>query len=101
MRDHGPFNYLPAWGPRHIAAFLVCRLAGVILYFQGTGRHTPDEVKQMRREAIGVLVDLAEAAYAKTEKSSKDPFWIIGGKEPTEADFTLFGYLSGMLATLP
>jgi hypothetical protein len=72
-----------------------------MLYFQGTGRHTSEEVKQMRREAIGVLAALAAAAYAKTEKSSADPFWILGGKEPTEADFTLFGYLSGLLATPP
>ena len=67
-----------------------------MLYFQGTGRHTSDEVKEMRREAIGALADYAAAAMAKVDADSSEPFWILGGDKPTEADFTLFGYLANM-----
>jgi len=67
-----------------------------MLYFQGTGRHSRDELTHLRREAVGALADYAEAALKKTVAGSSEPFWILGGEKPTEADFTLFGYLANM-----
>ena len=97
MRDKGPFSYIP-WGVRHAAGVCSFAYCATMLFFQGTGRHSPDEVKQLRREAITALADYAADAYAETEEGSAEPFWVLGGKNPTEADFTLFGYLSVLLA---
>jgi len=101
MRDQGPFGNIP-WGIRHLAGLAIYGYCWTMLYFQGTGRHKSDEVKLLRREAVGAVADYAEAALAKAAgKDDKEPFWILGGEKPTEADFTLFGYLSGHLVTPP
>lgn len=64
----------------------------------------------LREEMIGMLADFAEAARRRrnshqdvdsdNEESEEEPFWILGGEKATEADFTIFGYLSGLLATV-
>ncbi len=100
MRDEGPFGYLPG-GIRHVAGLAIYDYCWLMLYFQGTGRHRPDDVRFLRREAIAALADYAAASYAKTDAGSTRPFWILGGEKPTEADFALFGYLAGVLATPP
>jgi len=69
----------------------------LMLYFQGTGRHKPDEVRHFAEEAIGAMACFAEAALQKSGSQSSALFWILGGEQPTEADFTLFGALSGYL----
>ena len=94
MRDEGPITHGLPWGVRQATTFfskLYCRM---MLYFQGTGRHTSDELNELRREAIGALADYAGVALAKTAANSSEPFWILGGDKPTEADFTLYGYLA-------
>ena len=96
MRDQGPFSYLP-WGIRHVAGFFIKRYCWAMLYFQGTGRHKPDEVWRLLQESVGALEDYAQAARAKADGASTGPFWIIGGQKPTEADFTLFGYVANLL----
>ncbi len=98
MRDFGPFASLP-WGIRHLTGIAIGGFSWLMLYFQGTGRHKPDELKALRQEAIAALSDYAEAAYAKSEKDSNRPFWILGGEKPTEADFTLFGYLAAVMVS--
>jgi len=91
----GPLAGL-SWGVRHVAAFFVWQYSRLMLYFQGTGRYAPDELKRLRREAVGTLADYAGAAMAKAAGGASEPFWILGGEQPTEADFTLFGYLANM-----
>ncbi|KAK3329101.1 hypothetical protein B0H66DRAFT_540269 [Apodospora peruviana] len=103
FRDQGPFVGIPG-GIRHVVCSLAYQYAKLILYFQGTGRYTSDEVEGFKAQAMGALADFAEAARKKRSNGSSDgtvkkPFWILGGEKPTEADFTLFGYLSGMLVT--
>jgi len=98
MRDRGPFASLPG-GIRHVVVQFVSRYAKFMLYMQGTGRFVGDEVVRLRDEAIGALADFAEAARGKRGDDGR-PFWILGGEKPSEADFTLFGYLSGMLVTV-
>ncbi len=78
---------------------MLYRYCAFMVFFQGTGRHKPAELEQLRREAIGAMADYADAALARADKDSPKPFWILGGDKPTEADFTLFGLLSGTLAT--
>jgi hypothetical protein len=96
MRDQGPFGYLP-WGVRHVAGFFIKRYCWAMLYFQGTGRHSPNEVRQFLEESIGAMEDYAQAARAKLDVTSKAPFWILGGEKPTEVDFVLFGYVVNLL----
>ncbi|KAK3393864.1 hypothetical protein B0H63DRAFT_459413 [Podospora didyma] len=104
MRDDGPWAHLRG-GIRHVFVGFVFRFVRLMLYFQGTGRHSPEEIKRFQTEAIGALADLATAAKDKTTGrdtepgQQKTPFWILGGEKPTEADFSLFGYLSGLLVT--
>lgn len=90
---------------------LAYRYARLMLYMQGTGRYTADEVARLRGDMIGMLANFAEGArrknnhhhrpdYDDEEERELEPFWILGGEKPTEADFTVFGYLSGLLATV-
>jgi hypothetical protein len=98
MRDHGPFGHLP-WGQRHVVNYLLCNYAGVLLWGQGMGRHKPGEVVAMIEETVESLGVLAETSMAKGKGDSTEPFWILGGKTPTEVDFCLFGNLATVLAT--
>ncbi|KAK3341802.1 hypothetical protein B0T25DRAFT_416961, partial [Lasiosphaeria hispida] len=97
MRDQGPFGHLPG-GIRHVTGFFTSQYLKMMLYFQGTGRHSPEEVRHFRAEAIGALADFASTARGKAAQGNAAPFWILGGERPTEADFTLFGCISGYLA---
>jgi len=100
MRDYGPVGHLP-WGKRHVAAYFMSKYAGVLLWGQGTGRHKPGEVVQMIEEMVDSLNVLAEASLEKCKAGdgSKEPFWILGGEGPSEADFSLFGNLATLMAT--
>ncbi|KAM7207128.1 putative glutathione s [Rhypophila sp. PSN 637] len=98
MRDRGPFAPLP-WGVRHLVTALAYRYTRVMLYMQGTGRYTAEEVTSLRGEMIGMLGDFAEASRARSAHEEDGPFWILGGEKPSEADFTVFGYLAGCVGT--
>lgn len=98
MRDHGPFSHVPAIF-RGTAGFFVYTYCRIMLYFQGTGRHSAEEIKKLRNGAIETLGNYAAFAAEKYQESQHssdhfEPFWILGGSMPTEADFTLFGYLA-------
>ncbi|KAI0022462.1 hypothetical protein F4780DRAFT_173420 [Xylariomycetidae sp. FL0641] len=68
---------------------------------QGTGRLTRHEVATLHQEgweAIGA--QLSEARLQAPTKNSDAPFWLLGGKQPTEADATLMGFIaSAMVCT--
>lgn len=97
LKDDGPFTHLH-WMIRPIVASLAWQYSRVMLWGQGTGRHKPEEVKQLQEEAMEALANYATAALEKAAGSDpKEPFWILGGKTPTEADFTVFGFLAGVL----
>ncbi len=108
MRDTGPFGHLPA-GLRHVAGYLSLQYVKLMMYMQGTGRHSAEEVAHFTEETIAALGEFAEAARERLWKKETDegragrgdggPFWILGGEKASEADFTLFGCLSGYLAS--
>ncbi|KAL1311364.1 hypothetical protein AAFC00_001535 [Neodothiora populina] len=50
----------------------------------------------MFREEI--WVSLNELLNAARVDRSRDPFWCLGGDNPTEADVTLFAFVSSILA---
>jgi hypothetical protein len=90
------FGHLP-FGAKQVTGLLTFQFVKMMLYFQGTGRHSAEEVRHFTEEAVGAIAGLAEAAYERVGKTGSGPFWILGGEKPTEADFTVFGALSGYL----
>ncbi len=55
----------------------------------------------MNQEILTTVDDLLETrrveAEARDEKAKSTPFWLLGGREPTNADATAFGFISCLL----
>jgi hypothetical protein len=83
------------WLIRIVVGFFIRRTVGQALHGQGAGRFTDDEVDVFNEEIWeNVNALLLEAKKAAT---TEDPFWALGGVEPTEADATLYGFIAGTL----
>ncbi|GES58585.1 glutathione S-transferase [Aspergillus terreus] len=96
MRDH-VLSSLP-YPVRVVVGLLIYRNMAPVLHGQGTGRHTRDESIAFRREIWESINDLLVASRAA--RTDDEPFWILAGSEPTEADCTVFGFIvSVMLCT--
>jgi hypothetical protein len=96
--EDGPFTYVPAGIRRRAFTYVSSKAAKLILYLQGTGRHSIEEVHKFQEEAVGALNDFATDALRR-HPESQGPFWILGGEQASEADFITFGYLATCLAT--
>ncbi|KAI1080033.1 putative glutathione S-transferase [Whalleya microplaca] len=81
---------------RIIVGLLIYRSTTATLHGQGTGRFTGDEIAAFRREIWESLNALLGASRAKS-RSGGEPFWVLGGEQPTEADTTLFGFVVSAL----
>lgn len=81
------------------------------LYGQGAGRYTDAEIDAFRTEIWSSLNDMLSGVRAYAQSSTvnqegnsevamgREPFWCLGGEEPTEADVTLFSFVaSGLVA---
>ncbi|KAK8131780.1 glutathione S-transferase [Apiospora sp. TS-2023a] len=114
MRDH-IFAAMP-YPLRVVIGLLAHRGMVATLHGQGTGRYTADEIASFRLEiwkSINALLtasrDKARArALAGGSKpgmvwegeaggKEKEPFWVLGGEGPTEADATVFGFVVSVL----
>ena len=51
----------------------------------------------MNQEILTTVNDLLEARRAEAGIGKETPFWLLGGKEPTNADATAFGFISCLL----
>lgn len=72
------------------------------LYGQGVGRLTTSEIDMLRREVWQSFDDLLQTARNEQSISnSQEPFWLLGGSAPTEADVTLFGFVASIMSQLP
>lgn len=75
------------------------------MHGQGTGRFSVDELAVLRREVWdhvnSLVVDARNVALQRRAGDGDDdddePFWVFKGAEPTEADSTLFGFITGSL----
>lgn len=76
-----------------IVGLIIYRNAVATLHGQGAGRFTREEVAYFRNEIWESFSDLLRASKAKQKAGNEKPFWVLGGSDPTEADFTLFGYI--------
>lgn len=92
MRD-GVLGFLP-WPLKAMIGLIAYRGISTTLYGQGTGRYTHEEVSWLKYEVWqSVNALLSEAKW----EGDKGPFWILGGKHPTEADATVFGFVASAL----
>lgn len=88
---------------RVVVGMLIHRTTVQTLYGQGTGRYSADETQEFRVEAWNAVNDLLVASKAKkTQRQGQQgeadqPFWVLGGEEPTEADTTVFGFVISAL----
>ncbi|KAK3323045.1 hypothetical protein B0H66DRAFT_474733 [Apodospora peruviana] len=68
------------------------------LYSQGTGRLLSEEVSELKAEAWESLsAMLAEARINSSLYEDEEPFWVLGGAEPTEADAVVYAFIAGSL----
>lgn len=65
------------------------------LHGQGTDRFSGEEIAAFRRE-IWESFDALLAASRKNAKTN-EPFWVLGGEAPSEADATVFGFVAAGL----
>ncbi|KAK8068665.1 hypothetical protein PG994_005281 [Apiospora phragmitis] len=86
MRDH-IFGAMP-WPLRVAIGLLAYRGTVATLHGQGTGRYAAEEIAAFRLE-------IWEASSPRDDgpTEEKEPFWVLGGEEPTEADATVFGFV--------
>ncbi|KAK8121538.1 hypothetical protein PG999_005658 [Apiospora kogelbergensis] len=101
MREH-IFGAMP-YPLRVVVGLLAFRGIQATLHGQGTGRFTAEEMAGFRREIWeGVDALLAASKNKRDKTGSKDdeegePFWVLGGEQPTEADATVFGFVVSVL----
>lgn len=92
VRDH-MLSVVP-YPVRLLVGVLLYRRTVATLYGQGTGRFTAEEIAGFRREIWESFSDLLLASKAKRGAGNEgDPFWVLGGDGPTEADCSLFGFI--------
>ncbi|KAF9870240.1 glutathione s-transferase [Colletotrichum karsti] len=101
MWHDGPFSHF-VWGAKHISTQLARGYVNSQLYMQGTGRYTDEEVKGFASDVVMSLNGFCETSLSKLSldsRESREPFWILGGQRPSEADFVAFGNLATVLGT--
>lgn len=90
MRNYA-LGFIP-WPFQVLVGLLAYRSISATLYGQGTGRYTDEEVSSFKHEVWENV-----SALLTDVRKKKGPFWVLGGKEPTEADATLFGFIASSL----
>jgi len=69
------------------------------LYGQGVGRFSAAEVESFRVEIWSSFNDLLDEVRQENGAASNSaPFWVLGGSEPTEADITLYSFISSIMS---
>ncbi|KAJ8118235.1 hypothetical protein OPT61_g737 [Boeremia exigua] len=96
MRDHA-MGKLP-YPARIIAGNLAYRGIMQRLHEQGTGRFSDVEITGFTKEVWQAINGLLEASLER-ELEKDGCFWILGGKEPTEADTSVFGFVVANLVS--
>ncbi|KAI8956539.1 putative glutathione S-transferase [Daldinia sp. FL1419] len=92
MRDHvlWPIPY-PI---RIIVGLLAYRANAALLKSLGTSRFTEEEIANFIREIWGAIsAQLTISRSGSSKGNGTEPFWVLGGDEPTEADTSLFGFI--------
>ncbi len=77
---------------------LAYRKMTATLWGQGTARFTPEEITKFKTEVWENINALLTVSSMKRGSSGPDGmFFLLGGKGPTDADTTLFGFIASGL----
>ncbi|KAI5861902.1 hypothetical protein GGS23DRAFT_611026 [Durotheca rogersii] len=95
MRDH-VLAAVP-YPVRVVVGYLVYRTVTATLRGQGTLRFAPEEITAFRREIWDGFSALLLASRSESARGAAEPFWVLGGDQPTDADTTLFGFVVSVL----
>lgn len=76
------------WPLRSFLSWFFRRRVTGVLHSAGTGRHSPEEVHRLQKEAFEAL----EAKYAEHK-------YFHGGELPSRIDLTVYGFLANILST--
>lgn len=87
------------WPLQVFAGWMARRTVISTLYGQGAGRFTEDEVLMLKEEVWDSVNALLTESVKTSSRDDVDeaPYWILGGKEPSEADATVYGFIVGGL----
>lgn len=94
MRDHS-LGSIP-YPVRVVVGILAHRKHSAMLHGQGTLRFTNEELTGFKHDIWGTIAGLLQTSKAEA-KEADEPFWALGGDQPTEADATLFGFVISVL----
>ncbi|PRP88652.1 hypothetical protein PROFUN_02748 [Planoprotostelium fungivorum] len=82
---------------RVVVGNIIYRRTVATLEGQGTGRYTDEELDSLRNELWSHLNGLLTESKEKSS-DGVEPFWALGGKDATEADASLYGFIvSGLI----
>ncbi|KXJ94932.1 hypothetical protein Micbo1qcDRAFT_200396 [Microdochium bolleyi] len=100
MRDYTLWSV--PYPVRVVVGLLIHRNVTAMLYGQGTGRFSAEEIARFRlgiwTSINDVLVESRSKRMARADGDrDREPFWVLGGEEPTEADCALFGFVVSVL----
>ncbi|KAK1455023.1 hypothetical protein CMEL01_03783 [Colletotrichum melonis] len=101
MWHDGPFSHF-VWGAKQISTQAARGYVNSQLWFQGVGRYSDEEVKTFATDVVMSLNGFCETSLSKLSldsRESREPFWILGGQRPSEADFIVYGNLATVLGT--
>ncbi|RDW74954.1 hypothetical protein BP6252_06096 [Coleophoma cylindrospora] len=93
MRDH-ILAFMP-YPLRVLVGMLIYRKITTMLHGQGTGRYTAEEIAAFRLEIWENINNLLVAS--KSMSRDNQPFWVLKGEHPTEADATVYGFVVSVL----
>lgn len=82
-----------------VVGLLAYRKVSQTLHGQGTGRFSAEEISSFRQqiwENVNALVVASRGEKTDTG-AAKAPFWVSGGNKPSEADASLFAFISSAL----
>jgi hypothetical protein len=85
---------------RLIVGLLAYRKHASTLDGQGVLRFSGEEAAALRFEiweSVNAMLAESRGQVEKAGKTSSDPFWVLGGESPTEADPVVFGFITASL----
>jgi hypothetical protein len=80
---------------RWVLGLIIHRKIANTVYLQGVGRYSDGEAAMLVKE-IWMSIDGMLVERRKLAKSG-EPFWCLGGTQPTEVDASLFGFITSGL----
>ncbi|KEY66212.1 hypothetical protein S7711_09225 [Stachybotrys chartarum IBT 7711] len=87
------------WPMQIPVGVLVYRSVTTMLHGQGTGRLSAEEVETLNEEAWESINAIISEARTRSSGAvqSREPFWVLGGEQPTELDATIYGFITSSL----